>query len=182
MPPVPRHTGVGPLFVRTGSASSSNEQARTPRAARCKTMPRHECAKPLITKERLSLVSSTTMDLIEKQEQKGIDRTSAVERVSSVQNKSHFEQSLKSRLKRDSSITTCAKALLRAPSMTHRTPSMKMIEDFQKLEVQTDAADNKSSMYHRTPSTDFQGSQPLDPAFFNPRSSLFLFSDIETYD
>jgi hypothetical protein len=62
--------------------------------------------------------------------------------VSFLQNNSHFEQPLKSQLKRDSSITTCAKALLRAPSMTHRTPSMKMIEDFQNLEVQTDAADN----------------------------------------
>jgi hypothetical protein len=153
-------------------------------------MPRHECAKALITKERLAMFSSTTTELIQKQEQKGIDRTLAVERVSFLQNNSHFEQPLKSRLKRDSSITTCAKALLRAPSMTHRTPSMKMIEDFQKLEVQTDAADNKSSMFHRTPSTEIQdfqklevqGSQTLHPGFFNPRSSLFLFSDIETYD
>jgi hypothetical protein len=151
-------------------------------------MPRHECAKALITKERLAMFSSTTTELIQKQEQKGIDRTLAVERVSFLQNNSHIEQPLKSRLKRDSSITTCAKALLRAPSMTHRTPSMKMIEDFQKLEVPTDAAD-KSCMSRRTPSTDMdfqklegQGSQTLDPRLFNPRSSLFLFSDIETYD
>ena len=162
MPPVPRNSGVGPLFVRTGSSSSSNEQARTPRAARCKTMPRHECAKALITKERLAMFSSTTTELIQKQEQKGIDRTLAVERVSFLQNNSPFEQPLESRLKRDSSITTCAKALLRAPSMTHRTPSMKMIEDFQKLEVQTGAT--------------------LDPGFFNPRSALFLFQDIEMHD
>jgi hypothetical protein len=153
--------------------------------------PRHECAKPLITKEKKgALLSATTIELIEKQEEKGIDRTLVFERESSVEKQSHFEQPLKSRLKRDSSITTCAKAILRAPSMTHRTPSMKMIEDFQKLEVQTDAADNKSSMFHRTPSTEIQdfqklevqGSQTLHPGFFNSRSSLFLFSDIETYD
>ena len=119
----------------------------------------------------------------------------ALERVSSVQSQSNFEElrvsSVKSRLKRSSSITTCVMDLLRAPSMIHRTPSMEMLEDFQKLEVQTDATDNMPSMLDRTTSTEIhedcrklkiQGSQTLDPGLFNPRSSLFIFQDIDIHD
>ena len=174
-----RRCGVGPLFVRTGSSSSSNEQPRTPRAARCKPMHRHECAKPLITEggifarapsitrvfsrvssntpepgwafsrvfSRMSFtedVSSTTSEPRSRQVHTDIDPSLAFERVSYVQ--SNFEQlrvsSVKSRLTRNSSISTCMGALLRVPAMMHRTPSMEMIEDFQNLEVQTDAADN----------------------------------------
>jgi hypothetical protein len=136
-------------------------------------MPRHEYAKPLITKDgevkrvaSSSRVSSTTTEIAEmtvKQEQKGI---LAFERVSFVQSQSNFEElrvsSVESRLKRGSSITTCLMDVLRAPSMIHSTPSMEMLEDFQKLEVQTGAT--------------------LDPGFFNPRSALFLFQDIEMHD
>ena len=164
-----RRNGVGPLVVRTGSSSPSNEQARTPRAARCKTMRRHEFAKSLITRDQTSprmlsiardsafaRVSSTTTEMTGKQEQKGMYPNLAFERVSSVQSQSNFEElrvsSVKSRLKRSSSITTCVTDLLRAQSPIHRTPSMEMLEDFQKLEVQTDTTDNKSSMYHRTSS------------------------------
>ena len=203
-----RRNGVGPLVVRTGSSSPSNEQARTPRAARCKTMRRHESAKPLITKDRtwpraLSIarvsafarVSSTTTEMTGNQEQKGIYPTLAFERVSFVQSQSNFEElrvsSVKSRLKRSSSITTCVTDLLRAPSMIQRTPSMEMLEDFQKLEVQTDATENMPSMFHRTTSTEMpkdcqkikiKGSQTLDPGLFNPRSSLFIFQDIDIHD
>ena len=202
-----RRHGVGPLVVRTGSSSPSNEQARTPRAARCKTTRRHEYAKPIITKDQTSPrvlsiarvsafdVSSTTTEMTGKQEQKGMYPTLAFERVSSVQSQSNFEElrvsSVKSRLKRSSSITTCVMDLLRAPSVIHRTPSMEMLEDFQKLEVQTDATDNMPSMFHRPTSTEMhedcqklktQGSQTLVPGLFNPRSSLFLFQDIEIQD
>jgi hypothetical protein len=204
MAPLLRRSGVGSLFVRTGSSSSSDEQVTTPRAARCKTMPRHECAKPLITKDFLSsprvqsnarasvFVSATTTELINMEEQKGIDPTLAFERMSSSQ--IHFEQlrvsSMKSRLKRDS-VTTCLMGLLRAECMMHRTSSTETLEDFQKLEVHTDATDNMPSMFHRRPSTEMHGdcqkvkvqmSQTIDPGLFNARSSLFLFSDVETYD
>jgi hypothetical protein len=196
-----RRNGVGPLVVRTGSSSPSNEQATPPRAARCKTMRRHEYAGRLITKDQNSprvlsiarVVSSTNLELTGKKEQKGIDPTLAFERVSYVQ--SNFEQlrvsSVNSRLKRSSSSTTCVMDLLRAPSMIHRTPSMEMLEDFQKLEVQTDATDNMPSMFYRPTSTQMhedcqklkvQGSQSLDHGLFHPRSSLFLVQDIEIYD
>jgi hypothetical protein len=89
-------------------------------------------------------VSSTNLELEAKKEQKAIDPTLGCERASYVQ--SNFEQlrvsSVKSRLTRNSSISTCMGALLRVPAMMHRTPSMEMIEDFQNLEVQMDAADN----------------------------------------
>ena len=170
MAPMQRRSGVGPLVVRTGSSSCSNEEARTPRTARFRTMPRHECAKPLIPDYQTSprvlpaarvssfcLVSSTTPELTGRQEQKSIDPTLAFERVSSVHSQSNFEQlhasSVKCRLKRNSSISTCMRAILRVPSMMHRTPSMEMLEDFHNLEVPTDAADNMPSMLHRTPST-----------------------------
>jgi hypothetical protein len=39
---------------------------------------------------------------------------------------------------------------------------MKMIEDFQKLEVQTDTEDNKSSMFHLTSSTEIQDFQKVE--------------------
>ena len=204
-----RRSGVGPLVVRTGSSSCSNEEARTPRTARCKAMRRHEYVKPLLTKDHTSprvlssasvsafaRVSSTTTEMTGKQEQEGMYPTLvALERVSSVQSQSNFEElrvsSVKSRLKRSSSITTCVTDLLRAPSMIHRTPSMEMLEDFQKLEVQTDATNNVPSMFHRTTSTEMredcqklkvQGSQNLGRGLFNPRLSLFLFQDIEIHD
>jgi hypothetical protein len=171
-------------------------------------MPRHEYAKPLITNDEtsprvlsiarvsaFSRASSTTTEFTEmtgKHEQKGI---LAFERVSSVQSQSIFDElrvsSVESRLKRGSSITTCVMDILRAPSMIHSTPSMEMLEDFQKLEVQTEATDNMPSLFHRTTSTEMhedcqklkvQGSQTLDPALFNPRSALFLFQDIKMYD
>ena len=197
-----RRSGVGPLVVRTGSSSCSNEDARTPRTARFKTMPRHECAKPHPNDKTpprvLSIArvdSQTNLELTFKKEQKGIDPTLAFERVSSVQSQSNFEElrvsSVKSRLKRSSSITTCVTDLLRASSKIHRTPSMEMLEDFQKLEVQTDATDNMPSMLDRTTSTEMhedcrklkiQGSLTLDPGLFNPRSSLFIFQDIDIHD
>ena len=203
-----RRNGVGPLVVRTGSSSPSNERARTSRAARCKTMCRHEFAKPLLKKDQVSpralsiarvsafaRVSSTTTEMTGNQEQKGIYPTLAFERVSFVQSQSNFEElrvsSVKSRLKRSSSITTCVTDLLRAPSMIHRTPSMEMLEDFQTLEVQTDATDNMPSMFDRMTSTEMhqdcrklkiQGSLTLDPGLFNPRSSLFIFQGIEIHD
>ena len=170
-------------------------------------MRRHEYAGRLITKDQNSprvlsvarvsafaRVSSTTTEMTGKQEQKGMYPTLAFESVSSVQRQSDFEElrvsSVNSRLKRSSSITTCMMDLLRAPSMIHRTPSMEMLEDFQKLEVQTDETDNMPSMFHRTPTElhedcqklKIQGSQTLDPGLFNPRSSLFLFQDIEIQD
>jgi hypothetical protein len=75
--------------------------------------------------------------------------------------------------------------------MIHRTPSMEMLEDFQKLKVQTDATDNMPSMFDRMTSTEMhqdcrklkiQGCLTLDPGLFNPRSSLFLLQDIEIQD
>jgi hypothetical protein len=207
MAPMQRRSGVGPLFVQTGASPRSNEEARTPRTARCKTMSRHECVKPLITNdmnsprvlsiERVSAfpVSSTTPELKDKQEHKVIDPTLAFESVSSGRSQSNFEElrvsSLKSRLTRSSSITTCVVDLLRAPSMIHRTPPIEMLEDFQKLEVQSDATDNMPSMFYRPTSTQMhedcqklkvQGSQTLDHGLFHPRSSLFLVQDIEIYD
>ncbi len=161
MAPTQRCSGVGPLFVRTGSSSSSNEQCRTPRSARCKTMPRHECAKPLITKgetftrvpsitrvfsrvssntpepgwafsRAFARVSFTTPEPTGRQVHKGIDPTLAFELVSSCL----FERvaSVQSqRLQRGSSITTDATEI---PSMIHRTPSTEMLADFQTLKVQ----------------------------------------------
>jgi len=164
MAPMHRRSGVGPLVVRTGSSSCSNEEARTPRTARFKTMPRDECAKPLPNDQNAPrslstarVVSSTNLEMTGKQEQKDNAPTLAFVRVSSVESQSNFEElrlsPVKSRLTRNSSISTCMRALLRVPSMMNRTPSMEMIEDFQNLEVQTDAADDMPSMFHRTPST-----------------------------
>ena len=156
-----RCSGVGPLFIRTGSSSSSNDQPRTPRAARCKTMHRHECAKPLITKggtftrvpsitrvfsrvssntpepgwafsRAFSRVSSTSPEPTGRQVRKGIDPTLAFERVSSCL----FERVAsvqRQRLQRGTSITTDATDM---PSMIHRTPSTDMLADFQTLKVQ----------------------------------------------
>jgi hypothetical protein len=164
---------------------------------------RHEYARRLITKDQKSprvlsiarasafeRVSSTTTEMTGKQEQKGMYPTLAFERVSSVQSQSNFEElrvsSVKSRLKRSPSITTCVMDLLRAPSMIHRTPPMEILEDFQKVEVQTDATDNMPSIFHRKTSTEMhedcqklkiQGAVTLDPGLFNPRSSLFLLQD-----
>ena len=202
-----RRSGVGPLFIQTGSSPCSNEEARTPRTARCKTMPRHEFSKPLITNYQTSPrvmsiarvsafpVSSTTPEPTDKQEHKGIDQTLAFDSVSPVRSQSNFEElrvsSVKRRLTRNSSITTCMSALLRVPSMIHRTPSMELLEDFQKLEVQTDSTDNMPSMFHRTPCTEMledrqkvkaQNSHTVDSDLFHPRSSLFLVQDIEIYD
>ena len=161
MAPMFRCSGVGPLFVRTGSSSSSNEQSSTPRAARCKTMHRRECAKPLISKgetftrvpsvtrvfSRVSSntpepgwafsrafhrVSSTTPEPTGRQVHKGIDPTLAFERVSSYL----FERgaSVQSqRLQRGTSITTDATDM---PSMIHRTSSTDMLANFQTLKVQ----------------------------------------------
>ncbi len=165
MAPMHRRSEVGPLVVRTGSSSCSNEEARTPRTARVKTMPRNECAKPLPNDQTAPralstarVLSSTNLEMTGKQEQKDNDPTLAFELVSSVQRQSNFEElrvsSVKSRLKRNSSISTCMRALLRVPAMMHRTPSMEMIEDFQNLEVQTDAADDMPCMFHRTQSTE----------------------------
>ena len=144
-----RRSGVGPLVVRAGASSSSDEHVKTSRAARCKTIPRHEYAKPVITNDKyfprarvlpitkvlaFSRVSSTTTDIAEmtgRQEQKSVYPTLAFERVSSVQR--NFDElrvsSVGSRLKRPS-ITTCVMDLLRGPSTIHRTPSMEMLEDW----------------------------------------------------
>ena len=139
-----RCSRVGPLVVRAGSSSSINEEASTPRTARFKTMSRHECAKASAndpTAPRLlstaRVLSSTNLELTGQQEQKDNDPTLAFELVASVQSQSNFDEwcvsSVKSRLKRNSSISTCMGALLRVPAMMHRTPSMEKIEDFQTL-------------------------------------------------
>ena len=139
MAPMHRRSGVGPLVVRTGSSSCSNEEARTPRTARFKTMPRDECAKPLPNDQNAPrslstarVVSSTNLEMMQDN-----DPTLAFVRVSSVQSQSNFEElrlsPVKSRLTRNSSISTCMGALLRVPAMMHRTPSMEKIEDFQTL-------------------------------------------------
>ncbi len=171
MAPMMRRSGVGPLFVRTGSSSSSNEQPRTPRATRCKTVHRHECAKTLITKggnfsrvpsitrvfsrmssntpepgwafsRAFSRVSSTTPEPTGRQLHHGIDPTLAFERVPSCL----FERvsSLQSqRMQRSTSITTDATDM---PSMIHRTPSTDMLADFQTLKVQEASSTCSSSL------------------------------------
>ena len=124
-------------------------------------MSKAEClAGCRVRPETFTRVPSITRYLREptgRQVNKGIDPTLAFELVASVQSQSNFDEwcvsSVKSRLKRNSSISTCMRALLRVPSMMHRTPSMEMIEDFQNLQVQTDAADDMPSMFLRTPST-----------------------------
>jgi hypothetical protein len=142
-----RRSGVGPLVVRTGESSSSDEHVKTSRAAGCKTIPRHEYAKPVITNDKyfprarvlpiakvlaFSRVSSTTTDIAEmtgRQEQKSVYPTLAFERVSSVQRNFH-ELRVSSVGSRRPSITTCVMDLLRGPSTIHRTPSMEMLEDW----------------------------------------------------
>ena len=99
MAPMHRRSEVGPLVVRTGSSSCSNEEARTPRTARVKTMPRNECAKPLPNDQTAPralstarVLSSTNLEMTGKQEQKDNDPTLAFELVSSVQSQSNFEE------------------------------------------------------------------------------------------
>ena len=198
MAPTVRRSGVGPLFVQTGTLSScSIEQARTPRAARCKTMPRHECVKPLITKAEIftrlpsttrvsrvpsnkpepgwtfsrvfSRVSSmedvsfTTSEPRGRQVHTDIDLSLAFERESSclVERVSCVQSQ---RLQRGTSITTDAADM---PSMIHRAPSTEILGDFQTLKIQ---------------GSDRETLDRWDPRLFDPRSSLFLFQDIERYD
>jgi len=122
MSPTLRSSGVGPLIVLTDSSPPSNEQARTPRAARCKTMPRIESLRSFQGRRA----------------QEGIDQTLPFRDVSSVNSCSqrHFKSvsSFKSqRPKRCSSITREATDM---PSRIHRTPSTEMLEGFQTLKVQ----------------------------------------------
>ena len=96
-------------------------------------------------------VNSTTQELTGRQEQNGIDPTLNFERLPFVKSQRHFERasSINSpRLKRGSSIATCVSCILHPfmrpeamdlPSMIHRTPSMEMLDDFQKLEVKGSA-------------------------------------------
>ena len=114
-----RNSGVGPLIVRTGSSWSGNEQARTPRAARCKTVPRMESLGPTAR----------------RQVQHGIDQALGCERVPCVNSQRHFESvsTVKfQRPKRDSSITREATDI---PPRIHRAPATEMLEVFQTLKV-----------------------------------------------
>jgi hypothetical protein len=149
-------------------------------------MHRHECAKPLITKggtftrvpsitrvfspepgwafsRAFSRVSSTTPEPTGRQLHDGIDPTLAFERVPSCL----FERvsSLQSqRMQRGTSITTDAADM---PSMIHRAPSTEILADFQTLKIK--------GLIERLSIIGI-----LD--CFDPRSSLFLFQDIEIYD
>ena len=108
-------------------------------------------------------MSATTIELIEKQEEKGIDRTLAFERESSclVERVSCVQSQ---RLQRGTSITTDAADM---PSMIHRAPSTEILGDFQTLKIQ---------------GSDRETLDRWDPRLFDPRSSLFLFQDMEVYD
>jgi hypothetical protein len=177
--PMARHSGLGPLLVRTGSSSSDNQLASMPRAERCHTMPRHECAKPLIKKLGSFTRTPSAGRKTSLTPQKTFTRVPSSASVSSFRDSSTATEltskpecscidtdptsanervcSVTSeRPKRCPSDTTDATNM---PSMIHRTSSTEMFVDFQALKV--------------------QGSQTLDSRLFDPRSPQFLFQDIE---
>jgi hypothetical protein len=176
--PMLRNSGVGPLLIRTGSSSSDNELAMMPRAERFQTMPRHECAKLLITKQGSFTRTPSAGCKTNMRPQKTFTRVPSIATVPSFSRDSPTitEQTSKpecscidqtfafervssvtsARQKRRPSDTTDA---LNMPSMIHRASSTEMFADFQALKV--------------------QGSQTLDPRLFDPHSPQFLFQDIE---
>jgi len=174
---MPRHSGLGPLLARTGSSSSDNQQARMPRAERCHTMPRHECAKPLIKKQGSFTRTPSAGRKTSLTPQKTFTRAPSSATVSSFSRDSPTTAELTSKpecscipnfaFERVSSVTSdrqkrrpsCTTDALNMPSMIHRTSSTEMFADFQALKV--------------------RGSQAIDPRLFDPRSPQFLFQDIE---
>ena len=151
-----RHGAVGPLLVRTVSSSSSNESTEMPRAARCKTSSRPECAKPLITKHGSSKRTRSSADYaasmsaasMPRRADKALTRVPSVGMVSEFSRLSSFRTTKphidptfprvpsvgSPKQKRRASITTEASNL---PSMILRTPSMEMVVNFKALEVHT---------------------------------------------
>ena len=176
--PMLRYSGVGPLLIRTGSSSSDNELAMMPRAERCQNMPRHECVKPLITKQGSFTRTPSAGCKTNVRPQKTFTRVPSIATVPSFSRDSLTITELTSkpecsgmdptfafecvssvtseRQKRRPSDTTDA---LNMPSMIHRASSTEMFADFQALKV--------------------QGSQTLDPRLFDPCSPQFLFQYIE---
>jgi hypothetical protein len=177
-PPMLRYSGVGPLLIRTGSSSSDNELAIMPRAERFQTMPRHECAKLLITKQGSFTRTPSAGCKTNMRPQKTFTRVPSIATVPSFSRDSPTitEQTSKSEcscidqtfaFERVSSVTSARQKrrpsdttdALNMPSMIHRASSTEMFADFKALKV--------------------RGSQTLDPRLFDPHSPQFLFQDIE---
>ena len=173
-----RNSGVGPLLVRTGSSSSNNQTAVMPRAERCHTMPRHECAKPLIAKQRSFTRTPSAGRWAEMGNKKTFTRVPSIATVSSFSRDSPTITELTSKqecssidpnfaFERVSSVTSdrpkrrpsCTTDAMKMTSIIHRSSSTEMFADFQTLKV--------------------RGSQTLDPRLFDPHSPQFLFQDIE---
>ena len=199
-----RRSAVGPLIVQTGSSSpSSNEQARTPRATRCETMPRIESLRSFQCRQV---------------QQQGKNRTLAIDGAPSVNSQRDFKSVSPvtiHRPKRPSSITREATDMP-SQSRFHRTASptlafqgassvnsysqrhVKSVSSgkFQRpkrASVITSEATEMPCRIHRTLSTEIledfqtlkvQGSKTLEPRLFDHRLSLFLTvtEDIEIYD
>ncbi len=175
-----RHSGVGPLLVRTGSSSSNNQLAMIPRAERCHTMPRHECAKPLIKKQGSFKRTPSAGRKTSLTPQKTFARVSSSATFSSFS--------------RDYPTTTelinkpgCS-CIDTDPNFAYERVSSVASERPKRCPSDTTDATNMPSMIHRVSSTemfvDFQalkvrGSQELDLRLFDPRSPQFLFHDIE---
>jgi hypothetical protein len=139
MAPMLRNSGVGPLIVRTGSSWSSNEHARTPRAARCKTVPRIESLRPAAR----------------RQVQHGIDQTVGYERVQCVNSQRHFESVSTVKFQRPTRGSSITREATDIPSRIHRTPATEMLEVFQtlkfkgsqNLEPRLSLFDHRSSLF-----------------------------------
>ena len=196
-----RRSGVGPLIVQTGSPSS-NEQARTPRAARCETMPRIESLRSFQC----------------RQVQQGKNRTLAIEGAPSVNSQRDFKSVSPVKIQRPKRPSSITREATDMPSQSrfHRTasptlafqgassvnsysqrhvksvPSVK-IQRPKRASVITSEVTEMPCRIHRTLSTeileDFQtlkvrGSKTLEPRLFDHRLSLFLTvtKDIEIYD
>ena len=173
-----RNSGVGPLLVRTGSSSSNNQTAVMPRAERCHTMPRHECAKPLITKQGSFTRTPSAGRKTNIRPQKTFTRVPSITTASSFPRDSPTTTELTS--KQECSCIDTNFAFERVSSVTSERP--------KRCPSDTTDATNMPSMIYRVSSTDMfvdfqalnvQGSQTLDPRLFDPRSPQFLFQDIE---
>ena len=174
------HSGVGPLLVRTGSSSTHNQLARMPRAERCQTIPRHECAKPLITKQGSFTRTPSAGRKTNLRPDKTFSRVPSIVTVLSFPRDSSTSTELVSK-------TECL-CIDSDPTFAYDRVSSVASDRPKRCPSDTTDATNMSSMIHRVSSTEMfvdfqalkvQGSQTFDPRFFDPRSSQFLFQDIE---
>ena len=151
-----RNCGIGPLLLvgrtEAGSSSSKNDPVRTLRAARCVTMPRQECAKPLIKKPG-SFTMKKQGSFLKKSAEPGsfsIKKQGSFSKKSAAENKPQKHSPLEKTSDRVPSIS-----FSREPSITTRSKAKagSMLGSMSKQRQQrrpsdTTDATNMPSMIH----------------------------------